>query len=164
MGMHAEDLPGFEWMFDGPTIKASTDKEWREYYERKARESFKEEMRLKEEIRNLVAVARKHGLNGVIDSKILLEFFDNELQKKKKLQDSIYQVDDVLMVNWVGPRKDGDYRKSLNDLIDYNIKIHDDTCVSKEAQAKVDELCDLHLEIATLKNKLERAESNALGF
>lgn len=148
--MNFKDLHGFEWMADD--------------YCQKCESVLAESQKLQDQIQKMIAVAHKHGWNGVENSKILWDFFDNELEDKKKLQDSLDQVDDVLIVNWVGPRKDGDYSKALADLVDFQVKIENDPCVSMEAKWKLDELCDLHLEIATLKNKLERAERNALGF
>lgn len=35
------------------------------------------------------------------------------------------QVDDVLMINWV-PVTSGDYRRALNDLVTFNVRLHDD--------------------------------------
>lgn len=51
----------------------------------------------------------------------------------KALQASLDQVDEVLLVNWVGPRKDGDYRQALHDLVTSAIREHNDPRVSKEA-------------------------------
>jgi hypothetical protein len=45
------------------------------------------------------------------------------------------QVDDVLTVNWVDV-KDGNYRKALNDLVIWNIQIHDDPAVSPIARKR----------------------------
>lgn len=53
--------------------------------------------------------------------------------ERNALGESLNQVDEVLVVNWVGPRKDGDYRRALYDLVSFNIQIHDDPQVSEVA-------------------------------
>lgn len=58
------------------------------------------------------------------------------LQDNARLQAIVDAVDEVLVVNWVGPRKDGDYRKALHDLITQNIKEHDDPAISEIAQQR----------------------------
>lgn len=60
----------------------------------------------------------------------------SELEAAK---DSLRQVDEVLVVNWVGPRKDGDYTKALADLVTFNIQIHDDPQVSEVAAKRKQE-------------------------
>lgn len=49
------------------------------------------------------------------------------------------QVEDVLVTNWISV-KDDDYRKALNDLITYNIQLHDDPAVSETAKTRQDDL------------------------
>lgn len=43
--------------------------------------------------------------------------YDLLLADRNRLKAALDQVDDVLVVNWVGPRVDGDYRKALHDLV-----------------------------------------------
>lgn len=40
-----------------------------------------------------------------------------------RLQSIVDQIDEVLVVNWVGPRKDGDYKKALHDLMGFAIAV-----------------------------------------
>ena len=49
--------------------------------------------------------------------------YDKLLADRNRLKAALDQVDDVLVVNWVGPRVDGDYRKALHDLVAFNIQI-----------------------------------------
>ena len=49
----------------------------------------------------------------------------------------VREVDDVLVVNWVGPRKDNDYRKALHDLVSNAIQQHDDPQISESAAEQV---------------------------
>lgn len=58
------------------------------------------------------------------------EDYDRLLAEFNKLKAIVDQVDDVLVVNWVGPRVDGDYKKALYDLVDFNIKIATDPAVN----------------------------------
>jgi hypothetical protein len=53
---------------------------------------------------------------------------------------AIEEVDDVLVVNWVGPRVDGDYRKALHDLVTRAIAIENDPQVSESAAKRKAEL------------------------
>lgn len=68
-----------------------------------------------------------------------------------RLQKIVNDVDDVLVVNWVGPREDGDYKKALANLIQQNIIEHDDPSISESAAARISEL-------ATLRTRAESAE------
>jgi hypothetical protein len=52
------------------------------------------------------------------------------------------QVDDVLVTNWI-PVVDNDYRKALNDLVTWNIQVHDDPAASETARKRQDELLQL---------------------
>lgn len=52
---------------------------------------------------------------------------------KNKACEDLEAVDEVLIVNFVGPRKDGDYRKALHDLVTKVIMEHDDPAVSEVA-------------------------------
>lgn len=75
--------------------------------------------------------------------------FDLETQIKQ-LEEIKAQVDDVLVINWCGPRVDNDYCKALHDLITWNIQVHDDPQVSEVAKKRQDEK-------AALEQKLEWA-------
>jgi hypothetical protein len=71
----------------------------------------------------------------------LLEGVIVELRRQlAEAQRVITQVDEVLIVNNVGPRTDGDYRKALHDLITLNIQIHDDPAVSEVAAKRAAEI------------------------
>ncbi len=74
--------------------------------------------------------------------------------QRDALKASLDQVDDVLIVNWVGPRKDGDYKKALHDLVGQGIAIENDPSVSETAKARADELDALKAENASLRNRL----------
>lgn len=63
------------------------------------------------------------------------------------------QVDEILICNWVGPRKDGDYRKALQDLISTSIREHNDPLISESAKLSEDRN-------AELRDRLARAESD----
>ncbi len=67
------------------------------------------------------------------DHAALLEELARMKGERDALKSSLDQVDDVLVVNWVGPRKDGDYKRALADLVTFNIQIHDDPQVSEVA-------------------------------
>jgi len=131
MGPHAEDLPGFNWM-NSPKLKQSSDKEWRDYYENKSRQYFREVELLK---------ATNQGL----------------ARRVQQLENIVEQVDDELIVNWI-PVKDNNYRKALHDLICFNIEIANNPQVSLEAKHRQDEISDLWTQIEFLKNKLENKE------
>lgn len=65
------------------------------------------------------------------------------------LQKKLDAVDDVLVVNWIAPPKDRDYRKALHDLVTWNIQIENDPLVSESA--------------AKRKAYVERLESSILN-
>lgn len=62
-----------------------------------------------------------------------------QVEELAAVKDSLRQVNEVLVVNWVGPRKDGDYTKALADLVTFNIQIHDDPQVSEVAAKRKQE-------------------------
>ena len=64
-----------------------------------------------------------------------------------RLSQIVRQVDDVLTVNWITV-KDGDYRRALNDLVAWNIQLHDDPAVSPEAALREAALKQLRLAAA----------------
>jgi 23S rRNA G2069 N7-methylase RlmK/C1962 C5-methylase RlmI len=66
---------------------------------------------------------RKANLVRLSDYNLLLAEY-------KRLKVIVDQVDDVLVVNWVGPRVDGDYKKALADLVKFNTKIATDPVVN----------------------------------
>lgn len=53
----------------------------------------------------------------ILDIRRCADEIERQQAELKTLQEQISEVDEILIVNWVGPRKDGDYRKSLSDLI-----------------------------------------------
>jgi len=71
--------------------------------------------------------------------------------ENERLNKIVDTVDDVLIVNWVGPRKDGDYRRALADLVTQSIQIHDDPAVSEIAAARKQEYDRLRSELETWK-------------
>lgn len=72
---------------------------------------------------------------------------------------SLSQVDEVLVVNWVGPRVDGDYTKALADLVTSSIQIHDDPAVSEVAAKRLEEITRLKEH----RTRLRKAVSGVLG-
>lgn len=78
----------------------------------------------------------------------------------ERLRRIVDQVDDVLVVNWVGPRKDGDYRKALADLITFNIQIENDPAVSLTAKMRQIELESLRLECKRLRKVINKCEES----
>lgn len=66
-------------------------------------------------------------------------------------------VDDVLVVNWVGPRVDGDYRRALADLVTFAIQIHDNPEVSEVARERAEQLVARGSRIETLEGALRKA-------
>lgn len=60
------------------------------------------------------------------------------ISENKRLRKIVDQVDDVLVVNWAGPRVDGDYRKALADLVSTNIDQHDYFTREKAREGKPD--------------------------
>lgn len=56
-----------------------------------------------------------------------------ELQSLREMKE---QVDDVLVIDWI-TAKDNNYRQALADLVGWNIKIHDDPCVSEIAARRL---------------------------
>lgn len=91
-------------------------------------------------------------------TKVELEL-DAALEREKALQKNLDQVDEILTVNWVGPRVDGDYRKALHDLITRCIDIENDPRVSSTAKARQDELNDLRERETYYKSiRVERTE------
>ena len=130
MGLHAEDLPGFEWMNSDQIIATSSDKEWRDYYEGKCRKYFREVEVLR---------AEKAGLS----------------KRNEQLQGIVWQIEDELIVNWIDV-KNNDYRKAIHDLVMFNIQIENDPSVSLTAKHRQDEISDLWAQIEYLKNGLEK--------
>lgn len=76
---------------------------------------------------------------------------------------ALHQVDEILVVNWAGPRKDGDYRKALADLVSFNIKIYDDPQVSEVAAKRKQHLEDLERQNAELRAALGRARKEVVN-
>lgn len=69
------------------------------------------------------------------------------------------EIDDVLIVNWVGPRKDGDYRKALANLISINVS--ETTHFFKESEAENERLQESHKSMLIERNNAN-AEVNRL--
>lgn len=74
-----------------------------------------------------------------------------------QLRSQLYAVDEVLIINWVGPRKDGDYRKALADLITTALREHDDPLISEVARERLNERLK---ERDDLKAQLEQARAD----
>lgn len=71
-------------------------------------------------------------------------------QRTAELRSIVDTVDDVLVVNWVGPRKDGDYRKALADLVQDALRDHGA------------ESSRLRAEVSRLRGALEKMQVYAL--
>lgn len=67
------------------------------------------------------------------------------------------QIDDVLLVSWIVV-ENGDYKQALNDLVTWNIQVHDDPAVSEVAKERQDKLEALNLSHARLLAYLEYYE------
>lgn len=76
---------------------------------------------------------------------------DEAIRTRVELEAALTQVDDVLLVNWVGPRKDGDYHQALADLTAAAIQEHDDPCVSEVARKR-------QADLAAANERAEKAE------
>jgi hypothetical protein len=59
------------------------------------------------------------------------------VEENKRLSNIVDQVDDELIVNWIGV-KDDNYRQALADLVMWEIQIHNDPRVSKKASDQRD--------------------------
>ena len=74
-----------------------------------------------------------------------------------ELEAALAQVDDVLIVNWI-TAEEGNYRKALHDLVQFNIQIENDPAVSETARVRTNEIAKLKRELAE-----ERARLNWLA-
>lgn len=79
----------------------------------------------------------------------VLSLLSTEIAERDSLRQQLDQVDDVLIVNWVGPREDGDYRQALADLVRNSIQEHDDPAISEVADKRRKELDSLRQQLAT---------------
>lgn len=78
-------------------------------------------------------------------------------QQNAELKRQIRQIDDALVVRWITV-KDGDYRKAINDLISWEIQVHDDPSVSTRAK-DVQKLVDAARHINAVKPRFDQHSS-----
>lgn len=69
---------------------------------------------------------------------------------RKRLTDTLHQVDDLLANNFITAR-DGDYRTALMEWLKRNIEIHDDPAVSEAARDREEYRCGLEATILAIK-------------
>lgn len=93
------------------------------------------------------------------DAEAVRQLCDSHEQLRSWLQ----QVDDVLVVDWIDV-ENGDYRKALNQLVTYNIQLHDNPEVSSVAKERQEQIAQLEADAKVVwrKNAELQAEAERL--
>lgn len=83
---------------------------------------------------------------------------DAAIQRAESAEEIVQTIDEVLVVNWVGPRVDGDYRRALGELVANAATKHDDPSLDEAAALHQSTIAAQTEEIRVLRDALEHTK------